>query len=432
MSKPFSSTFNVHTFSAAPYTAQNASYASGSQNTQFSWSLSSTSSAAQPIAPTTFSTSNGVSLVQSSPVVSVPVKKPVKVKKRTEEEIEVTKKAAERFSARLAQDQAAVLQPDVDTPFVDQADVVRRLLPYHIYYQPYDDLELLKGSKGKQKATDADLKAEIEETRFALECHKRYNKLRQRFRAARIRTASRASPDDQAYILAQAVLEADRVDASLLSNELKVARSDLERLEREKRAATAIAARTQYTPTPASTTPAQSPVVPTIQAQYYRAYPYAYTQAYGSAVTPPTTTTFQVNPPATLPPSATTNSRANTAIPVQLPVASLPALHALGIHPVPATSVAEGQPPPPAVLRGSTANGTMLMLEINVSLLQSAQMSGLAMVLNSLMSRTSTSATGASPAASNTSTRTQPTPSGTTGGTQQSPVPPSTNTPRTS
>ncbi|KAF5354711.1 hypothetical protein D9756_005340 [Leucocoprinus leucothites] len=395
MSKSFGPTFNVHTFSAAPYSSQNASYASGSQNSQFSWSLTGTSSSAQPITPATLST-------QPSLPAILPTKKPSKLKKRTEEEIEVTRKAAERFSARLALDHAAVLQPDVDAPFVDQVDVVRRLLPYHIYCQPHEDLDLLKGKKGKEKATDADLKAEIEETRFALECHRRYNKLQHRFREARIRTASRASPDDQAYILAQAVLEADRVDASLLSNELKVARSDLERLEREKRAATTNAARTQYT---AAATATPTPTISTIQAQYYRPYPYAYTQAYGTAIPPPTTTTFQVNPP---PPPAPTNNRANTAIPVQLPVASLPALHALGIHPVPAVSVAEGQTPPPAVLRGSTANGTMLMLEINVSLLQSAQMSGLAMVLNSLMSRTSTNTTGAGSTSSNTSTGTHP------------------------
>jgi len=176
--------------------------------------------------------------------------------------------------------------------------------------------------------------------------------------------------------LAQAVLEADRADTTLLSNELKVARSDLERLEREKRAAAMT--RAQYTTVPA----------PAMQTQSYRPYPYAYTQAYGTNIHPPATTSFQINP---LPSPIN-----NAAIPVQLPVASLPALRALGIHPVPAASIAEGQPTPPAVLRGSTANGTMLMLEINVSLLQSAQMSGLAMVLNSLMSRASggTAATG--------------------------------------
>ncbi|KAF7964646.1 hypothetical protein HWV62_4517, partial [Athelia sp. TMB] len=61
---------------------------------------------------------------------------------------------------------------------------------------------------------------------------------------------------------------------------------------------------------------------------------------------------------------------------------------ALGIVPVPASSLPPAdQPQPLAILRGSTSNGTMLSLEINVSLLQSAQMNGLALVLNSLMNR---------------------------------------------
>jgi hypothetical protein len=101
-----------------------------------------------------------------------------------------------------------VLQSDVDTPFVDHGDVVQRLLPYHIYQQPRDDLELLKGRKGKQKATDEDLKVHNEgiayylpsrrtaanhpcvETHFALECYGRYDRLRNRFRKAKSRTAS--------------------------------------------------------------------------------------------------------------------------------------------------------------------------------------------------------------------------------------------------
>ncbi|EKM81009.1 hypothetical protein AGABI1DRAFT_112712, partial [Agaricus bisporus var. burnettii JB137-S8] len=273
---------------------------------------------------------------------------------RTKEELEITHQAFERFSARLAQDHIAVLQPDVDTPFTDHADAARRLLPFHIYQQPRDDLELLKRHKGKQKITNADHQEEIKDTRFALACHERYQKLRNRFRNARIRTATRSAPADQAYVLAQAILEADRVDVSLLSNELKVARTELERLEREKRAPGATATRTVY---------ATAPAMAAAQAQYYRTYPYAYTQAYGAPMPPPTTTTFHVSPP----PPTTNPNRPNTAIPVQLPVASLPALHALGIHPVPASSIVEGSDQtPPAVLRGSTANGTMLTLEINV------------------------------------------------------------------
>lgn len=181
--------------------------------------------------------------------------------------------------------------------------------------------------------------------------------------------------------LAQAVLEADRSEATLLNAELRTARSEAERLERERRAAVN-PARAAYATPPTATT--------NTQAHYYRNYPYAYAQPYGSTLQTSSTSTFSATSPVT--PTSTTNYtpyQSSGAIPVQLPVASLPALHALGIIPVPAGSLqAEGQPAPPAVLRGSTANGAMLSLEINVSLLQSAQMSGLAMVLNSLMSRT--------------------------------------------
>ena len=173
-------------------------------------------------------------------------------------------------------------------------------------------------------------------------------------------------------------MDADRAETTSLNNELRTLRADLERIEREKRLAANAARMVYYPSRPPSSTPG-------VQPQYYRAYPYAYTQAYGAPIQSGTTPTF--SPPAA---AASTNyiPYPSGAIPVQLPVASLPALHALGIVPVPAASLPpDGQPQPPAVLRGSTSNGTMLSLEINVSLLQSAQMSGLVTVLNSLMSR---------------------------------------------
>jgi hypothetical protein len=158
---------------------------------------------------------------------------------------------------------------------------------------------------------------------------------------------------------------------------------------------------TQFASTPQS-------MMPAVQAQYYRPFPYAYTQAYGTtAVTPasaptPTVATFSA-PPTSVAPTTYSPYLPNGAIPVQLPVASLPALHALGIVPVPAASLPpEGQPQPAAVLRGSTTNGTILNLEINVSLLQSAQMTGLAMVLNSLVARTQTVAAATANAATST------------------------------
>lgn len=211
-----------------------------------------------------------------------------------------------------------------------------------------------------------------------------------------IRHSQRPAPDGQAYYLAQVVLDADRSENAWLSNELRTARAEVERIEREKRAAsnTANMARMSHFSV------APQPVMPTApQTQYYRGYPYAYTQAYGTiAPSPaPTVSSFSISTtPSTTPAVSGANYtpyQSTGAIPVQLPVASLPALHALGITPVPATALPpEGQPQPPAVLRGSTANGTILSLEINVSLLQSTQMSGLAMILNSLVARNNSTA----------------------------------------
>ena len=184
----------------------------------------------------------------------------------------------------------------------------------------------------------------------------------------------RASPDDQAYVLAQAVLEADRTATASLGNELRNVRTEKDRLDREKRVA--------------SMHPRPSPYPALSHAQYYRGYPYAYTQPYNGAPSQPTGSPM-LGYSSTIPIAPSTNYQLSTAsIPVQIPVGSLPALQALGIVPVPAPSLPlADQPQPLAVLRGSTSNGTMLNLEINVSLLQSAQMNGLAIVLNSLMAR---------------------------------------------
>jgi len=184
----------------------------------------------------------------------------------------------------------------------------------------------------------------------------------------------RASPDDQAYVLAQAVLEADRTATASIGNELRNVRAEKDRFDREKRVA--------------SMHPRPSPYPTLSQTQYYRGYPYAYTQPYNLAPSQPTGTPVLGYSP-TAPIASSTNFQPSTAsIPVQIPVGSLPALQALGIVPVPASSLPPAdQPQPLAILRGSTSSGTVLNLEINVSLLQSAQMNGLAIVLNSLMAR---------------------------------------------
>ena len=114
-----------------------------------------------------------------------------------------------RVCSRLSEDHALTSKPDIDTPFQDKVDVVKRLLPYHVYQLPMEDLVPLSQSpgKGKMKATEEDLLREeiagaqclrdsaelapyrfnafCTETRFALQCWKRRTALEQRFRRAR-------------------------------------------------------------------------------------------------------------------------------------------------------------------------------------------------------------------------------------------------------
>ncbi|KAI0058088.1 hypothetical protein BV25DRAFT_1313731 [Artomyces pyxidatus] len=327
--------------------------------------------------------------------VRAPRRRVTHVKLSADEEY-VASEVSNRVASCLTADQLAVLFPEVDSPFQDAEDVVNRLLPYHIFQIPKEDL-----GKGKQKVTEEDiLKQELAETKFALECFKRRQDLQDRFRRARIKSGKRAAPDDQAYLLAQAVLEGERTETATVTAELRTARAELDRIDREKRVA-AMPPRPAYYST--------SPATP-VYAHHYRTYQYPYahtptpmtpassssTQGYPYSV-PLTPTITQYVPPLSAIPAAATPGSTNTsafpttpltgAIPVQLPVSSLPTLHALGIVPVPASSLSTSsdQPPPPAVLRGASADGSMLSLEINVSLLQAAQMSGLALVLNSIM-----------------------------------------------
>jgi len=242
-----------------------------------------------------------------------------------------------------------------------------------------------KRSKGKGKAEHAEIREEIKETRFALSCHKRLKRLQDRFYRAKIQAGRRSCPGDQAYILAQSILEVERSETAVVSSDLRSARNELDAIQREKRAAsTATAAH----PTVTTFRPAYYP--PATSSQYYRTYSYAYTQPYSTATQGTATSTGYSAPSTTsqLPGTSTSYTPSTSPIPVQLPITSLSALHALGIVPVPAASLPPpDQPQPPAVLKGSTSNGTMLSLDINVSLLQSAQMNGLAIILNSLMSR---------------------------------------------
>jgi hypothetical protein len=341
------------------------------------------------------------------------------------------KKNSSRVASRLTTDHISALFPDVDSPFQGIEDVVDRLLPYHVFQHPREDL--LKAGKGKQKATETDiLRSEIEgapgspcamlcplltvhsETKFALECFKRRRELEERFRRARTKSGKacrvtyickalsltarhqRTASDEQAYFLERQVLDCERAEHSALTTELRNAKSELERVTRLQRAA-ALPQRTNY----------YSPTPP-VYAHHYRTYHYPYAQTYGapagstavpqgypysvplsstiSQYVPPAlataTSTIKTQPAAAastagaasapITPSPLTHASdtsipvptssafgASSAIPVQLPVSSLPTLHALGIVPVPPQSLSANSPTPPAVLRGTSANGEM-------------------------------------------------------------------------
>ncbi|TFK54437.1 hypothetical protein OE88DRAFT_1733096 [Heliocybe sulcata] len=321
-----------------------------------------------------------------------------------EEDIRIIAETSAKISALLAGDQLVTLYPEVDEPFVDADDALKRLLPYHIYQQPKEDLDYVaqatRRSKGKGKAKEeSDLREEIVETKFAIQCFKRRKALEERFRRARIKSGKRKAPDDIAYMTAQAMLEQERTENALLNQGLRTSRSELETIEREKRMQS-LQSRSASNPGQ-SHTKAQS----TQYIHHYRPYPYPYTSTY----TQPYTQQYGASPAAAVPapvyspappqpsaapttsaqtagtPSASTTVSSSVPVQVQLPVSSLPDLARIGITPVPASSVVPGQPPPAAILQSYV--GGLVYLDVNVSLLQPAQMSGLTVLLHTIINR---------------------------------------------
>jgi hypothetical protein len=257
------------------------------------------------------------------------------------------------------------------------------------------------------------------------------------------RLEQRNAPDNQAYVLAQAILEAERAELTLLNNEYRTARAELDKVEQEKKAAAAaaaaaaapppapatpVAARIPYYPPPPSATTSTFTATPATYQSQYRNYTYPYAQLYGtpySYTSPSTSNTSAPGrrstpisrtpsnvpvlqlappgaaqpapPPSSAPPSGTSTPVSSTPtvttapiapIPVHLPVSSLMSLSALGIVPVPAANAPPAdQPQPACVLKGTTQNGTMVSLDINVAALGQAQASGLAVLLSALTAR---------------------------------------------
>lgn len=156
------------------------------------------------------------------------------------------------------------------------------------------------------------------------------------------------APADASIALAQAVLEADRAASQGITAELRAARAILER------------------------------------ARLPRSNFNSSLAGYGAHYRPYYPPAQQPQPQTSAPPHM--HPSFSSPIPVQLPVRLVPALTQLGIVPVPLASVPPKSSPQPACVQlGTVGGGVALSLTINLSLLQPGQMSGLAVLLNSLV-----------------------------------------------
>jgi len=112
-----------------------------------------------------------------------------------------------RLNSLLAHDQGLISHPDVDSQFVDETDVIKRLLPYHIFHQPKEDLSSTISGRAKANLVEVNLKEEIRgkapvltkfsdllkrglslATKSALKCFKRREAIRDRWRKLKIRS----------------------------------------------------------------------------------------------------------------------------------------------------------------------------------------------------------------------------------------------------
>lgn len=73
------------------------------------------------------------------------------------------------MQALLAADQKAAMNPDIETPFADATDAVRRLLPFHVFHHPQEELEYAITAarkhdlfKGKGKARELDVPSHLQ------------------------------------------------------------------------------------------------------------------------------------------------------------------------------------------------------------------------------------------------------------------------------
>ncbi|EJU04463.1 hypothetical protein DACRYDRAFT_114784 [Dacryopinax primogenitus] len=156
-----------------------------------------------------------------------------------EEDALLMREAAHRVAQSILADQLIVTYPDYKTPFRDSADVVQRLLPYHIFQQPDDDL--LPTRKRNKRGKEIEVTARkfpqqnIDNFKTLIGQLKRRRSLQQRFHSMRTKDAKRESHPEQLYQIQYLLAEDDRRYNALLNAEIRNTRDQLAQMEKDAR-----------------------------------------------------------------------------------------------------------------------------------------------------------------------------------------------------
>ncbi|KZT56572.1 hypothetical protein CALCODRAFT_518033 [Calocera cornea HHB12733] len=156
-----------------------------------------------------------------------------------EEDALLMREAAHRVAQAILADQLAVTYPDYKTPFRDATDVVHRLLPYHIFQQPDEDILSTRTRNLKRKEKEDEeagaLRQDVQDLRSNLALLKRRKALQDRFHSIRTKSAKHEAPSEQLYQVQSLALDDDRRYNALLNTEIRATRDQLAQMEKDAR-----------------------------------------------------------------------------------------------------------------------------------------------------------------------------------------------------
>ncbi|CAI2174601.1 2648_t:CDS:2 [Funneliformis geosporum] len=148
---------------------------------------------------------------QSRPSISRGVKRPFQSTgtQRTTEEINHHLDIMQRFESATKTDQIAVLQPDYKTPFRSFQDAVARLLPYHVFEYPDEDM------KGNDQISDLDA------TKNALRFYKRRKIIFDKYTDLLKKEAEQLCPTTYTNLCEKLIVEDEKTENMVLKEECR-------------------------------------------------------------------------------------------------------------------------------------------------------------------------------------------------------------------